>query len=197
MPPILTKHTTKHKQMKTPLHAAAIFAALSATVVAGCGGGNPQEEAEKAVMAFVTAAGNGDFKTADELAYCADSNEAQTWAAVKVLSKKYETASDEELKNLPPMPILACDFEVLHADALDTVLSAYDPMKDEDSKAELALNDITDVRVVPLKFTFRQRWAKLNEHSKHVGFILAVKQKGKWKSTVQLNPLDVDLEDLK
>jgi len=59
------------------------------------------------------------------------------------------------------------------------------------------LNDITDVRVVPLKFTFKQRWAKLNEHSKHVGFILAVKQKGKWKSTVQLNPLDVDLEDLK
>ena len=183
--------------MKTPLHAAAIFAALSATVLAGCGGGNPQEEAEKAVMAFVTAAGNGDFKTADALAYCADAEEAQTWAAVKVLSKKYETASDEELKNLPPMPILACDFEVLHADALDTVLSAYDPMKDEDSKAELALNDITDVRVVPLKFTFKQRWAKLNEHSKHVGYILAVKQKGKWKATVQLNPLDVDLEDLK
>ena len=107
--------------MKTSLHAAAIFAALSATVLAGCGGGNPQEEAEKAVMAFVTAAGNGDFKTADELAYCADSNEAQTWAAVKVLSKKYETASDEALKNLPPMPILACDFEVLHADNTNTI----------------------------------------------------------------------------
>lgn len=183
--------------MKTPLQAAAIFAALSATVLAGCGGGNPQEEAEKAVMAFVAATGNGDFKTADELVYCADSEESQTWAALKILSGKYKAASDEELKNLPPMPILACDFEVLHADALDTVLSAYDPMKAEDSKAELALNDITDVRVVPLKFTFKQRWAELNEHSKHVLAIMAVKHKGKWKASVNPIPLDVDLEDLK
>lgn len=182
----------------------SLVLATSCLVLAGCGG-NPKAGAEKAVQSFIAAVQKGDFATADKLVYTDGSDDATQWAQIKLLQPKLETASETQLKDLPWVPLLTCDFELLHHPTVETVLSAYQP--DEATKAEMSLKDVSDMRVVAVKFQFKPRFAELARKAGGFkegmldggvgGFLVAVKHKGTWKVGTEVGPLDIDLSTLK
>ena len=67
---------------------------------------------------------------------------------LKLLQPKLASASDAQLKDLPPVPLFTCDFEILRHPTLDTVLSGFQP--DESAKpASLAQSSTRGFPISP------------------------------------------------
>lgn len=190
------------------------FSAIAMTLVGlvGCGASPEKKaaaaraQAEKAVMAFFEAIGNGDVETADKFVWCETPGNATEWAAIKRLGAALKTASDDDLENIPwTVPHVCCDFEIVNHPLLDPMLAPAVP--DAETKLEMEAKEISDMVPVAVKYKFKPRFAeyakKLGGFSDEmfgdglVGVVVAVKHQGTWKLGEKISPLDIKASQLK
>lgn len=190
------------------LVTTALVATASCAIMTGCGGNTQagankaQAEAEKTVMSFVDAYRSGDFEKAGKLLFLDTADDSQSWAEMQMAAKMLKDGTaDENLKQIAPTILwLAWDLEPIHGGKIKSLLQSYNP--DEETKAEMAVKDVTDMRAVPLKATLKPEYAKqLGERAKEIKpalvIAMGVKHKGVWKTGVVANPVEgVDPDNL-
>lgn len=179
------------------LATTSLSLAISCACFAGCGG-NPQADAEKTVMSFIGAFQGGDYDKAGKLLYLESSNDSEAWLAYKADAKMQKEGKVDDINGLGAANILLWNLKPFHSEKAKDLQDAMVP--DEESKAEMAVNDVSDMRFVLLEATptpeLAQRLGENGTKSALVG-MLAVKHKGTWKTSIQLVPVDAKPDDLR
>lgn len=175
------------------LTTTILSTAISCACLAGCGS-NPQADAEKAAMSFKDALAKSDFVKAGNLLYLENGEQSQTWSEIQFAKKALDNGTVEgELKDLLPLIMwLSWDLKPFHSEKTDAMMSSIS--SDEEMKAEMALNDVKDMRAVlfraELKPEFAEQWKSAGRDlNPLLVYTLCVKHKGVWKTAIDLVPV--------
>jgi hypothetical protein len=176
------------------LTTTSLSLVISCASLVGCGGGNPQAEAEKAAVSFNNALAKSDFDKAGKLLYLENGEQSQTWSEIQFAKKALDNGTVEgELKDLLPLIMwLSWDLRPFHSEKADALMSSA--FSDEEMKAEMAVNDVQDMRPVlfraELKPEFTEQWKSSGRDlTPLLVYTLCVKHKGAWKTSIDLVPV--------